>query len=102
MKAKGVEWDAGNWPKCGKHGVTQDEVEYVLAHTTFVIPDPFEGEPRLRTAGKTLGGRHVFIVFMHKHREDGLYLRPISARYMHDKEIEKYEQFRKTLAKPQK
>ena len=24
------EWDAGNWPKCGKHGVSKAEIEFVL------------------------------------------------------------------------
>ena len=31
MKIRGIEWDPGNWPKCGKHGATKDEIEHVLA-----------------------------------------------------------------------
>ena len=27
MKFTGFEWDDGNWPKCGKHGVTREEIE---------------------------------------------------------------------------
>jgi uncharacterized DUF497 family protein len=23
MKLVGFDWDAGNWPKCGKHGVSR-------------------------------------------------------------------------------
>jgi len=25
MKVAGVEWDTGNWPKCGKHGVSKED-----------------------------------------------------------------------------
>jgi len=100
MRITGIEWDAGNWPKCGKHGVGKDEIEHVLTHSQFAVPDPSADEPRLRTAGQVPNGRHVFVVYTHRHREDGVYLRPISARYMHGKEVEKYEQARKALANP--
>ncbi len=100
MKIAGFEWDQGNWPKCGKHGVSQDEIEHVLKAITFRIPDPHPDEPRYRTAGENGGGRHVFIVYMHRAREDGMYLRPISARYMHDKEVKEYEHVKTAMAKP--
>jgi uncharacterized DUF497 family protein len=100
MRVEGIDWGEGNWPKCGKHGVGESEVEDVLRNLMFRIPDPFPEEPRYRTAGQATTGRHVFLVFAQRERDRGTFLRPISARYMHDKEIRKYEQFKKTMAKP--
>jgi len=87
----GFDWDDGNWPKCGKHGVSRDEIEYVISVARFVVDDPNPGEKRLRTVGRTKFGRYVFVAFALREKEDGLYIRPISARYMHRKEIEQYE-----------
>ena len=45
----------------------------------------------MRAIGKTAAGRYVFLVFRpYKHGSSTL-LRPISARYMHIKEIKHYE-----------
>ena len=99
MKIAGIEWDQGNWPKCGKHGVSKEEIEQVLNTIEFSIPDPNPKEPRYRTAGETHAGRCVFVVYMHRQKEASTYLRPISARYMHKKEVQQYEQFKKTMAK---
>ena len=41
MKVAGFDWDEGNWPKCGKHGVSRAEIEEVLSGTPAVMPDPF-------------------------------------------------------------
>lgn len=81
---------------CAKHGVSRDEVEYVLAQMTFYIPDPYPNEPRLRTAGKTKEDRHIFIVFTFREAAGQRYMRPISARYMHEKEIKAYERYKET------
>lgn len=91
MKISDFDWDAGNWPKCGKHGVSREEIEQVLLGSPTVMADPNPAEPRMRAIGKTLAGRHVFLVFMLRERQDSLLLRPISARYMHRKEIEHHE-----------
>jgi len=91
MNITGFDWDAGNWPKCGKHGVSLSEIEQVLSGVPFVMPDPFPDEPRLRAIGKTDAGRHVFVVFMQREMDDQIWLRPISARYMHQKEIKHFE-----------
>ncbi|GGA92238.1 hypothetical protein GCM10011491_20320 [Brucella endophytica] len=99
-KIAGFDWDEGNWPKCGKHGVSLDEIEQVLRHMTFRIPDPNPGETRYRTAGRAPDGRIVFIVYTHRERDGYIYLRLISARHMHDKEVRAYEQIEKAMAKP--
>ena len=45
----------------------------------------------MRAIGKTAAGRYVFLVFMLREIAQQTYLRPISARFMHQKEIEHYE-----------
>ena len=92
MKVAGFEWDAGNWPKCAKHGVTKDEIEEVLTTVRYVVDDPTPGEKRLRTFGKASTGRYVFVVFTHRERPAGVLIRPISARYMHRREVAAYEE----------
>lgn len=94
MKIIGFDWDSGNWPKCGKHGVSRDEIEQIFMGTPSVMSDPFPSEPRLRAIGKTSEGRYVFVVFMPREIDGETKLRPISARYMHQKEIDHYEQQR--------
>jgi uncharacterized protein len=89
----GFEWDEGNWPKCGKHGVSRLEIEHVLRSEPFVLPDrsPQDRETRFNAVGKDQKGRYVFIVFTFKDRAGERFIRPVSARYMHKKEIENYE-----------
>ena len=82
------DWDSGNLAKCRKHGVSIVEVEEALGLVAFVVNDPFPGEKRYRTVGVTLAGRHVFAVFTMRNGR----VRPISVRYMHDKEVACYEE----------
>ena len=91
MKIAGFDWDGGNWPKCGKHGVSLEEIEQVLLGNPAVMPDPHPDEPRLRAIGRTKAGRFVFLVFMLRQDDVQTLLRPISARFMHQKEIDHYE-----------
>ncbi len=91
MEIDGFDWDDGNWPKCGKHGVSLEEIEQVLLGTPAVMADPHLDEPRLRAIGKTAADRYVFLVFMLRTIAGQTLLRPISARYMHQKEIAHYE-----------
>lgn len=91
MKIAGFDWDDGNRSKCGKHGVSREEIEEVLSGTPAVMADPFPGEPRMRAIGQTAAGRYVFLVFMLREIDGLTLLRPISARYMHLKEVEHYE-----------
>ena len=91
MQVRGFDWDSGNWPKCGQHGVSREEIEQVLTSTPAVMPDPHPDEPRMRAIGRTATGRYVFMVFMLRERDGQKLLRPISARYMHQKEIVHYE-----------
>lgn len=99
LRVAGFDWDAGNWPKCAKHGVSQAEIEDVLASARFAVNDPSPAEKRLRTAGRAGNGRHVFVVFTLREKPDGMFVRPISARYMHMKEVESFEKEMANIAK---
>ena len=91
MKLAGFDWDEGNWPQCGKHGVSREEIEQVLLNSPAVMPDPHQNEPRMRAIGKTDAERQIFLVFVLREIENKVFLRPISARFMHQKEIDHYE-----------
>jgi len=91
VKISGFDWDEGNWPKCGKHGVSREEIEQALLGSPAVMRDPHPKEPRMRAVSKTLAGRYVFLVFMLRRVDGQTKLRPISSRYMHRKEIDHYE-----------
>jgi uncharacterized DUF497 family protein len=45
----------------------------------------------MRSIGNIHAGRNVFLVFLLREINDQTRLRPISARYMHQKEVEHYE-----------
>ncbi len=96
----GFDWDAGNWPKCGKHGVSRAEIEDVLSGTPLVRPDryPPDTEARFDAVGRNGNGRHVFIVFTIRVKNGERFIRPISARYMHQKEFDHYERQKGTGA----
>jgi uncharacterized protein len=82
------DWDDGNRAKCQKHGVSLEEIEYVFSRPFAVRPSRTSKEPRSFAIGKSSQGRYIFIVFMIP-RE---HIRAISARYMHRKEILRYEE----------
>lgn len=91
MRVDGFDWDTANWPKCGKHGVSKAEIESAIEAVRYVVDDPNSTEKRYRAPARASTGRYVFVVFALRPRGDQLFLRPISARYMHSKEIQTYE-----------
>lgn len=88
------EWDAGNYAKCQKHGVSIAEIEAAFAATPRIAPaiDPAAAEQRFIAIGQGAGNRPLFIVFTLRRSGNHQTIRPISARYMHAKEITRYEQ----------
>ena len=41
VAADGFDWDDGNRQKCQKHGLSLDEIEYVVSHAeTVIVHDP--------------------------------------------------------------
>ena len=93
MQVDGFGWDRGNRDKCQKHGVSIEEIESLFFGDARGGPDARNSrqEQRFRAVGRTDKGRALFVVFTMRRRGDGLLIRPISARYMHRKEIEAYE-----------
>lgn len=89
----GFDWDDSNWPKCAKHGVSKAEIEQVLMHGPAVFPDRGqETEERFNAIGRNAEGCYLFIVFAFRAKDEDALIRPISARYMHQKEVSHYEQ----------
>ena len=90
----GFDWGQGNLEKCQQHGVSVAEIEGLFArpHTLRIDLEHSLTEERLRAIGKTRFGRFIFLVFTLRERAGKLYIRPISARYMHRREIERYEE----------
>jgi uncharacterized protein len=89
----GFDWDERNRKKCRKHGVTLDEIEAALRGPLHVVPDPAQSaaETRYLGIGTTAAGRHVLIAFTYRAVGEQRLIRPISARFMHAKEIQHYE-----------
>lgn len=90
----GFDWDDGNREKCCKHGVTRGEIESAFRGGTLrLYPDPAHSvsETRYLGIGRTDTGRHVLVAFTYREIEKQHLIRPISARYMHAKEIKHYE-----------
>ncbi len=91
LKANGFDWDRGNRAKCEKLSIVA--IESLFASPLAILPDAAHSqrENRFRAIGRTEKGRRVFIIFTLRPKGDELLIRPISARYMHKKEIEAYE-----------
>ena len=90
----GFQWDEGNARKSAdKHGVSQAEAEQVfLNEPLLVIGDVrhSRSEPRFHALGVTKAGRRVHMTFTL--RDGNTLIRVISARDMHRKEREVYDQ----------
>ena len=88
-KLSGFQWDKGNKAKCQKHGVLIETVEGIFSTGVIILPDSGHSfnEIRYRALGKDVDRRSVFVVFTIRDDE----ICPISARYMHQKEVESYE-----------
>lgn len=90
----GFQWDTGNARKSeDKHGVSQAESEQVFFNEPQLVVDDSQHsrhEPRCHALGVTNEGRKLHITFTL--REDGAKIRVISARDMHRKERNRYDQ----------
>ena len=94
IEFSGFDWDRCNLEKCQKHGVSADIIEALFDRPVAILPDETHSrsERRLRAIGKTAEGRAIFVVFTLRRRGDDIFIRPISARYMHEKEVRNYEE----------
>src|SRR5215831_3778862 len=91
--AKGFDWDTGNRAHCQKHGVSVAEIEALFRGASRVAPDPelAQREDRLIAVGRTAQGRPLFVAFTIRNRFGQPTIRPVSARYMHEREARNYE-----------
>lgn len=92
FETDGFDWDEGNRQKCRKHGLSEEEIEAVFLGEPAVYADPDHSiaEQRLKAIGRTGEGRWVFVAFTLRSRNGRQLIRPISARYMHDREVHHY------------
>jgi uncharacterized DUF497 family protein len=90
----GFDWDSGNRSKCQKHGVSIDEIELILSGGPRIAPDIKHSdlEDRYVAVGRGSRGKPVFVVFVYRIKDGQQLIRPVSARYMHSKEAERYGQ----------
>ena len=93
LQVRGFDWDDGNRAKCEKHGVSIAEIEALFVSGPRVAPDPKHSadEDRLIAVGKTSAGRPLFVAFTMRTKEGRRLIRPVTARYMHAREIAAYE-----------
>ena len=89
----GFDWDEGNSTKCESHGLSIAEIEAMFRIEPRVAPDLAHSvdEQRLIAVGRTGAGRPIFVAFTLRERNGRRLIRPISARYMHLREIRRYE-----------
>ncbi len=92
MQFQGFDWDSGNLAKCSKHGVSVAEIEFILETAVMVSGDSAHSmhEQRFIAVGAGPGGRVTFVAFTVRRAGDARILRPVSARYMHEKEFRRY------------
>jgi uncharacterized DUF497 family protein len=93
MEFSGFDWDPANRDKCQKHGVSIAEIESLFSRNVSIAPDLQHSvhEERFKAVGATERGRKIFVAFTMRRRGDEVLIRPVSARYMHQKEVKHHE-----------
>jgi uncharacterized DUF497 family protein len=94
-RVRGFDWDTGNRAKCQKHGVSIAEIEALFMRNPRIAPDPrhSQDEDRVIAMGRTSAGRPLFVAFTLREKNGELLIRPVTARYMHAKEIAAHEAY---------
>ena len=89
----GFDWDAANTRKCERHGLSIAEIELLFTRDPDMYPDlkHSETESRYYAIGQNDAGRHIAVIFTYRQRNGATIIRPISARYMHKKEINRFK-----------
>lgn len=86
------DWDHGNRAKCQKHGLSVAEIEAVFSSDLMLFEDISHSahERRLVAVGRTQNGRPVFVGFTIRFREMAGLIRPVTARFVREKEFSRY------------
>ena len=94
VRVSGFDWDEGNRAKCQKHGVSIAQIEALFTVGPRIAPDPKHSaeEDRLIAVGRASGGRPPFVAFTIRTKNKSQFIRPVTARYMHAKEVAAYEE----------
>ncbi|MEX2489198.1 MAG: BrnT family toxin [Pseudomonadales bacterium] len=96
-QAEGFDWDSANTGKIiDKHNVLSSEAEQVFFNDPLLLMDDIkhsQKEPRYHALGVTDDQRLLHVTFTF--RAKGTLVRIVSARDMHRKEREVYEQIEK-------
>jgi hypothetical protein len=95
MQVAGFDWDHGNLFKNeSKHGLSREVIETFFYGKIWVAPDlkHSSSEDRFLAIGTANNGRPVVVAFTFREKDGAKLIRPISARYMHLKEMKRYEQ----------
>ena len=95
IKVRGFDWDSGNRRKCRQHGLHLEDIEeFFQQKSLFVMPDIHhsQSEERYIAYGPSAQQRPMLVGFTFRIRENETLIRPISARYMHKKEAQEYEE----------
>jgi uncharacterized protein len=93
LRVGGFDWDHGNRTKRQQHDVAIAEIEALFQHGPRIAPDLKHSadEDRLIAVGRTSAGRPLFVAFTIRTKNSRRLIRPVTARYMHAKEIDAYE-----------
>ena len=94
FQISGFDWDEGNRDKIQKHGLSLVEVELFFEQDIMIAPDEQHSQDELRYlgVGRGLNDRAMFVVFALRKKNGKTLIRPISARYMHTKEANRYDE----------
>jgi uncharacterized DUF497 family protein len=97
----GFDCGDGNRSKCQRHGLSIDDIESLFVQPVVALPDHGhgKGEAGLRSIAKTAPERHVFAVLTIRSCGGENLIRPIGARCMHRKEVERDEKDNPALSK---
>lgn len=86
----GFDWDDGNLQKAwGDHRRDRERVRRHPGDRTGWAHS--KAEARFLAIGTARSGRYVFLAFTWHERDGANLIRPISARYVHAKEVQQYK-----------
>jgi len=98
LRTGGFDWDEGNRAKCQKHGLSMAQIEALFACGPRIAPDRKHSadEDRSIAVGR-IAGRPVFRGLHdpdpgQQDKDKRRFIRPVSARFMHAKEVAAYEE----------
>jgi len=92
ITVSGFDWDDGNREKCSKHGLSVSTIEQFFRCEIQILGDPkhSQAENRFIAVGRAADGKPVFVGFTYRRKGKLLLIRPISARYTHEREVKRY------------